>query len=125
MPEPDHISFVADENFDLNIVELLRQESYFIKSITEIAPSIADPQVLAIAVEQKAVVLTEDKDFGELVYRLRLPHCGILLIRPMKMNPAEKAVRIIDSIRKHINQLAIAFAVLSSDNFRIKSLPKS
>jgi predicted nuclease of predicted toxin-antitoxin system len=124
MPETDRVSFLADENFDLNIVELLRQEGYFVNSIAEMAPSISDPQVLAIAVKKKAVVLTEEKDFGELVYRLRLAHCGILLIRPMKMDPAEKAMRILDNIRKHINQLPNAFAVLSSDNFRIKSSAK-
>ena len=124
MPETERVSFLADENFDLNIVKLLRQEGYLVNSIAEMAPSITDPRVLAIAVEQQAVVLTEDKDFGELVYRLRLTHCGILLIRPMKMAPAEKAVRIIDSIRNHINQLPNAFAVLSSDNFRIKSSAK-
>ena len=125
MPETGHVLFLADENFDLNIVKLLRQEGFSVNLIAEMAPSISDPQVLAIAVEQNAVVLTEDKDFGELVHRLRLTRCGILLIRPMNMNPTEKAVRIIDSIRKHINQLPNAFAVLSSDNFRIKSSSKS
>lgn len=124
MPETAAVSFLADENFDLNIVKLLRQEGFVVNSIVEMSPSITDPQVLAIAVEQKAVVLTEDKDFGELVYRLRLTHCDILLIRPMKMSPVEKAVRIIESIRKHSNQLPNSFAVLSSDNFRIKSSPK-
>lgn len=121
MPETGIVSFLADENFDLNIVNLLRQEGFVVNSIAERAPSTADPQVLAIAVEQNAIVLTEDKDFGELVYRLRLVHRGILLVRPMKMDPTQKAVRVVDAIRKHINQLPNAFAVLSSDNFRIKS----
>ncbi len=125
MAETGHVSFLADENFDLNIVKLLRQEGLSVYSIAEMAPSVADPEVLDIAVEKKAILLTEDKDFGELVYRLRLAHCGIMLVRPMKMSPEEKSRRIIRSIQEHIDQLPNAFAVLSRENFRIKSFPKS
>ena len=120
MPEGSDVSFLADENVDLNIVGLLRQEGFLVHAIAEMAPSIADPQVLAIAVEQNAVILTEDKDFGELVHRLRLPHRGILLIRPVKMDPSDKAIRTSNIIRQHMAQLPNAFAVLSSDNFRSK-----
>ena len=54
---------------------------YPVLAIAESFSSISDPQVLQIAVDRKAVLLTEDKDFGELVHRLRMPHCGILLVR--------------------------------------------
>lgn len=120
MPEGNTVAFLADENFDLNLVRLLRQEGFTVHAIAEMAPSVADPQVLAIAVEQSAVILTEDKDFGELVHRLRLPHRGILLIHPVKMNPSDKAIRVLNIIRQHMAQLPNAFAVLSNDNFRIK-----
>lgn len=120
MPEGKDVTFLADENFDLNIVRLLRQEGFMVHAIAEMAPSIADPQVLAIAVEQNAIILTEDKDFGELVHRLRLPHRGILLVRPTKMDPSEKAIRVLNSVRQHLAQLPNAFAVLSNDNFRSK-----
>lgn len=120
MPEPTHIQFLADENFDLNIVKLLREEGFSVNAIAEIAPTITDPQVLTMAVEQKAVLLTEDKDFGELVYRLRLPHCGILLVRLLRMDPADKAARGLATLRQHAPELLNAFAVLSNENLRIK-----
>lgn len=61
---------VADESVDFRIVEVVRENSISVLSIAESNPSISDAEVLAIAVEQNALLLTEDKDFGELVYRL-------------------------------------------------------
>jgi predicted nuclease of predicted toxin-antitoxin system len=86
MPKPDDLSFVADENFDFTIVKQLRESGFSVLAIAESFSSIPDPQVLQIAVDRNANLLTEDKDFGELVHRLRMPHCGILLIRLLKIS---------------------------------------
>lgn len=47
----------------------------------EQSPSASDAEVLAIAFKRNALLITEDKDFGELVFRFQKPHKGILLIR--------------------------------------------
>ena len=70
MPRPDNLVFVADENFDFSIVHTLRENGFSVFAIAESFPSISDPQVLQIAVDRNAILLTEDKDFGELVHRL-------------------------------------------------------
>lgn len=80
MQKLDDLVFVADENFDFSVVRLLRNKGFSVLAIAESFPSIPDTQVLQIAFDRKAVLLTEDKDFGELVHRLRMPHCGILLV---------------------------------------------
>ena len=64
--------FLADENVDFPIIARLRELDYSVQSIAEDCPSLNDTQVLQWALERDAVLLTEDKDFGELVFRRRL-----------------------------------------------------
>jgi predicted nuclease of predicted toxin-antitoxin system len=63
------VNFLADENIDQPIVERLRQENHQVWYIAEIAPNISDDIVLKLALDEKAILLTSDKDFGELVFR--------------------------------------------------------
>lgn len=72
---------VADESVDFRVVTRLHEIGITVYSIAEETPSITDSHVLSIALENKALLIREDKDFGELVFRLQLPHHGVLLIR--------------------------------------------
>ncbi|SOD88086.1 DUF5615 family PIN-like protein [Spirosoma fluviale] len=120
MPKPDDYSFVADENFDFAVVKQLRAKGFSVLAIAESFSSIPDPQVLQIAVDRQSILLTEDKDFGELVHRLRMAHCGILLVRLLKMDSAEKSERVIDVIMSQGNELVNSFSVLSNEQLRIR-----
>ena len=120
MPRSDKLSFVADENFDFAVVKQLRENGFFVLAIAESFFSIPDTQVLQISVDRNAVLLTEDKDFGELVHRLRMPHCGILLIRLLKISSQEKSRRVCEVIEKQGVQLINSFSVLSNEQLRIR-----
>jgi len=120
MPKPDDHSVVADENFDFAVVKQLRENGFSVVAIAESFSSIPDTQVLQIAVDRKAVLLTEDKDFGELVHRLRMNHCGILLVRLLKMDSTEKSKRVMDVIMKQGDELVNSFSVLSNEQLRIR-----
>ncbi len=120
MSRLDNLSFVADENFDFTVVKQLRENGFSVLAVAESFFSIPDFQVLQIAVDRKAVLLTEDKDFGELVHRLRMAHCGILLVRLLKMDAAEKSKRIYDVIDSRGNELINSFSVLSNEQLRIR-----
>jgi predicted nuclease of predicted toxin-antitoxin system len=65
--------FLANENFPLPSVRLLRQAGYDLASVIEDSPGIEDAQVLSRAADEQRVILTFDRDYGELIYRLRLP----------------------------------------------------
>ncbi len=56
---------IVDESVDIRIVNKLRNENYNIISILEEYCSIPDKEVLKLAQQYKAVLLTEDSDFGE------------------------------------------------------------
>ena len=71
------MKFLADESVDRQIVEGLRQAGFDVGSVTEMKPGIADEIVLERANKEKAILLTADKDFGELIFRLRRLSSGI------------------------------------------------
>lgn len=62
--------FLANENFPLQSVRLLRQADLEIASITEDSPGIEDSEVLARAADEQLVILTFDRDYIEILYGL-------------------------------------------------------
>ena len=73
------MKFVADESVDFPIVERLRQDGHSVWAVVEMDAGIADDLVLDHANRQNAVLLTADKDFGELVFRLKRLNLGVVL----------------------------------------------
>lgn len=112
---------VADECVEYEIVLSLRQNDISVLSIMESHSGIKDTQVLAIAVEKKAFLLTEDKDFGELVFRLQLPHEGILLVRfPNGYDPDLKAEKVVKTMLQRFEDMDSRFCVLDENRLRIR-----
>src|SRR5438552_14411857 len=91
----------ADESVDRPIVERLRQDSHDVSYVAELSPSIADDEVLREANSRNALLLTGDKDFGELVFRLGKVHAGVVLIRLTGLTPAVKAETVATLVRDH------------------------
>ncbi len=74
--------FLLDENADYSLAGFISALGHDVTNMTDdYTRSSADPDVLAIANRENRVVINNDKDFGELVFRLRLPHKGIILFR--------------------------------------------
>lgn len=84
--------FMADENFPRHAVAALRESGFDVAWITEVASGASDDDVLASSAAEGRVLLTFDKDFGELAFRRRLPAtCGVVLFRIRSQNPVEVA----------------------------------
>lgn len=115
------MNFVADESVDQPIVTHLREAGHTVLAIIEMEPSISDQAVLEIANQQGMVLLTGDKDFGELVFRDRHYAFGIVLIRLAGLAAAAKAEVVTSVIKEHGDKLAHSFTVISSNNVRIRS----
>ena len=120
MPPSQPIPLVADESVDFNIVKTLRSVGYPVYSIQESNSGISDLEVLEIAVIQKAILITEDKDFGEIVFRQKKSHFGILLIRFENKIGIEKWHEVATAFDNHIEDFAGSFTVISDKHIRIK-----
>jgi predicted nuclease of predicted toxin-antitoxin system len=93
--------------------------------LTLISESIArapDQEVLRLALEAGGLLVTVDKDFGELVIRHRIPTTGVLLCRTAQMPLAVEAELISRTIREHGEELLGAFSVLTPRNLRIRRI---
>jgi hypothetical protein len=69
MPESRQVKFLADECVDRQIVDRLRREEHEVRYVVEMEPGISDDEVLNLANLEKSILLTADKDFGELIFR--------------------------------------------------------
>jgi predicted nuclease of predicted toxin-antitoxin system len=85
------MNLVADEGVDRQIVEQLRSVGHDVVYVAELAPSTSDDAVLQQANDRQAILITIDKDFGELVFRLNRVAAGVVLIRLEGLTTATKA----------------------------------
>lgn len=114
------MNFLADENVDSVIVENLRGNNHTIDYVAEFHPSISDKEILQIANQKNAIIITSDKDFGELVFRQRLSNSGVILLRLHGLLPETKATVVLNFITKHSEQILNSFSVISKESVRIR-----
>lgn len=75
------MKFLLDENLGIKTPQYLRSLGFDIVSISELSPGILDIDVLNMANEEKRILITLDKDFGELVFKEGLVHSGVILLK--------------------------------------------
>jgi predicted nuclease of predicted toxin-antitoxin system len=114
------VELIADESVDRPIVDALRRLGYLVWYVAELDPGISDSAVLDLANQKRAVLLTADKDFGELVYRRGRSNPGILLVRLAGLPPERKANIVCSVVRTHGVELRHAVAVVTERNVRVR-----
>jgi len=114
------VTFLADEGVDRQIVERLRLDGHEVSYVAEMSPGVMDEVVLRESRNSASVLITADKDFGELIFRQRQASTGVLLVRLFGLGPAMKASMVSAAIQEHGRKLPGAFAVLSPGNIRIR-----
>jgi predicted nuclease of predicted toxin-antitoxin system len=114
------VRLLADEGVDAAIVARLRSDGHDVTYVAELAPGITDDGVLALANSEERLLLTVDKDFGELVFRLRRANPGVLLIRLAGLVSSQKADAVSEALREHGQEMAGAFTVVSVRLVRIR-----
>ena len=114
------MKFLADENVDKTIVEHLRKQGHVVLYVIEMEPSISDDEVVQRVNQELALLLTADKDFGELVFRQgRIVH-GVILIRLIGLSPQCKAKVVEIAVQEHADELTHNFTVITPGTVRIR-----
>jgi len=114
------MKILADENIEREFIEALREADFDVISVRESYIGIADDEILQIAAEEKAVILTYDTDFGELIFRFNLQSHGVILLRLSGLSMTKKVKKTILAIREHETELENAFTVISENSVRIR-----
>jgi predicted nuclease of predicted toxin-antitoxin system len=90
--------FLANENFPLASVQVLRSLGYDVKAIGVDSPGITDNQVMSIAIEEQRTILTFDRDYGELIFKYNhKPEMGVVFLRFDSYRP-EQPGRIVSEL---------------------------
>jgi predicted nuclease of predicted toxin-antitoxin system len=112
--------FLANENFPGDAVQALRQQGHDVAWIRTDAPGITDPEVLKRAQAEDRILLTFDKDFGELAFRSQLPATsGIILFRIKAPSGAVVAKKVVTAIASR-NDWTGHFSVIEDDRIRMR-----
>ncbi len=117
------MKFLADECCDIGLVTFLRGDGHDVSYVLENNAGVSDDEVLLDAFNDERILLTEDKDFGELVYRLRKPSKGIILIRIDVKERHMKWPRLKILIERYGDRLPGHFVVIDKEKFRFRPLP--
>ena len=93
---------LADENIPKKALETLRQQGIDIISVADFSTGLSDQDVMKTAIRENRVIITFDKDFGELIVKRRLKPPGLIFLRLTEISPTEVAGRIKDLIKRQI-----------------------
>ena len=114
------MKILADENIEREFIEALRKANFDVLSVREDYIGFADDEILQVAVDENAVILTYDTDFGELIFRFSLESYGVILLRVHGLSLTEKIDKTIRAIWEHEAELENAFTVISENSVRIR-----
>ena len=115
--------FVADESCDFAVVRALRADGHDVLAVAELGPGTDDDAVIALAANERRVLLTEDKDFGQLVFASRRPAAGVLFIRYPGSARGALQGEICAFVSANETALHDSFSTLQPGRARISRLP--
>jgi predicted nuclease of predicted toxin-antitoxin system len=116
------LKFLVDECYDAGLVKSLRGTGNDVIFVVEQNPGASDDEVLLKAYNEGRILLTEDKDFGELSYRLRKPSSGIVLIRIDVKDRHLKWPQLKKLIELYGPRLPGHFVTVHKEKFRFRPL---
>src|SRR5947209_16739344 len=118
------MKFLLDESADFPLAGFLQGLGHDVTSIVRDHPqALKDREVLEIAFREARILITYDRDFGELVVRQRLPHSGIILFRLKNEDLATKQALLVIALNNYTDQLQ-QLLVITARNIRVRHSPR-
>jgi predicted nuclease of predicted toxin-antitoxin system len=112
------VRFLADESCDFGIVQALRRAGHDILDVREVAPGAPDADIMTLALQEERILLTEDKDFGQLVYAAGQRSHGVVLFRVPIKSRSWLIENIAGIFERRANEFARAFVVVQPGRIR-------
>lgn len=110
--------FVVDECTGPRVADWLRIEGHEVFSVFNDARGATDDGVLAKALLEKSILITNDKDFGEMIFRERRPHAGIIFLRLADERAANKIDILRELIQNYSEKLPGQFVTVTETRVR-------
>ncbi len=112
------MDFLANENFPLPGIKLLRGAGHTVLSISELCPGIPDSEVIQKAKATNTVILTFDKDYGELIYKYAEQNPPAVVFFRFKGQTPEYAANLLIKLMNSGLEVLHKFTVIEKENVR-------
>ena len=119
------MNFLADESCDFRIVRALRKAGHDVIAICEFARRMEDASVIDLSKREDRVLITEDKDFGQLVFAHGHPARGIILIRYPALFRERLCRDVVKLVAQRKERLRESFMIVEPGRVRVTRLPRS
>lgn len=113
-----NLKFLANVNVEKPIIDFLVKKGFDIKWIVDIDKRMSDIQVCKIADNEQRIVLSNDKDFGEIVFFQKKILYGIILFRVKGQNSLEKITLLEKLLDKYADKITNHFVIITKEKFR-------
>lgn len=113
----------VDENLGHTIGRWLREQGHDVFAVIESCRGARDPDLLRQAAADGRVIVTADKGFGELVFRARLPHAGVILLRMGDRTAADRIAVLSRVLVEFEGRIEGSFIVATEDSIRLRETP--
>jgi predicted nuclease of predicted toxin-antitoxin system len=114
-----NLSFLADENISRYLVTLLREQGYHVSWIRELKKGTSDLSIIEMAAKEDLIIITNDKDFGYLIFKQRLKCPGLILIRIDEIGQGNVILAIL---QKYRHKLKNHFTIITDKKVRFRPL---
>lgn len=111
--------FLVDECTGPEVARWLKEQGHDAFSVYDQAPGLTDVEVIRMAHAEVRILITNDKDFGEKVFRERYSHSGVVLLRLDDERNKNKITVLQRLLHGYADQLSDRFVVVTSEHVRI------
>jgi predicted nuclease of predicted toxin-antitoxin system len=96
------MKFLLDQSTDARLLPLLHHLGHDVKRIgSHYPPGLSDEAVLSLAKQKNRILITDDRDFGELIFRLARPHAGVIFLRLGTYAPLQRKIDRLSFVLTH------------------------
>jgi predicted nuclease of predicted toxin-antitoxin system len=117
------VDFVADESCAGPVIRALREAGHDVIAIAERAAGASDEAVIERAFNERRVLITEDRDFGELVYARGRSAAGVVFVKFSSRARRAKPAAVVEAVAKLGGRLRGGFTVVGPGRVRLARRP--
>ena len=119
------MKLLVDECCDPRLVATLRRAGHDVRYVLESDAGASDEQLAALSIEQHRILITEDKDFGELAMRHGKTLPGLILLRIAPENRRLKPARVLALLAREGKRLPGKYVVVGETSMRLRPIPQA
>ena len=119
------MKFLADESCARPVIFALRQAGHDVLAIAEVAKGAVDEKVIERALSERRVLITEDRDFGELVYARGRQSAGVIFLKFHSRARRTKPAAVVEAVTKLGARLQDGFVVVEPGRVRLGRRPQA